>query len=555
MDKNPEADRRLMIALVLTMLVMYVWSTYISPPPTTLPSQTASAPAAPTPDRAPASADAAPSSDAVADALPVEEAVPEASVALSGDGYDVVLDSTEGALSVLTLSDYRTEATVTPIWQHAWHLIKGEAAETWTAYQGGGDAARLLTDHSAFVLAGGGDVRGLVPFNVSQASDGLVASRALPGGLKVTKTFKPGDKPHTLSVSVQFQNQGAQPISGLWVGVADTSHKLEGRFDNVMLPVGMADGDIEHLEDPAKVAGDARLQEDGPVQWLGYSSRYFMAALLPADPASLKLVFDALPDGREIVYALDEAALAPGQSRVLEFTAFVGPKDLSLLEAVGNDLDDAVEYGFFGFFSKILLFLLEVFQKGVSNWGVAIILLTLLVKLLFFPLTQKSYVSSKRMQQLQPAMNALKEQYKDDPTRQQQEMMKLFQDNNVNPLGGCLPTLVQLPVWFGLYSTLLYSVELYNSKFLYLHDLTASDPYGLLPTLVAVLFYLQQAMTPTTGMDPTQQKMMRLMPIIFSVFMYSLPSGLVLYITVNSILSIAQMWVINKTLPAPSPVK
>ena len=133
--------------------------------------------------------------------------------------------------------------------------------------------------------------------------------------------------------------------------------------------------------------------------------------------------------------------------------------------------------------------------------------------------------------------------------------MKLFQDNNVNPLGGCLPTLVQLPVWFGLYSCLLYSVELYNSSFVYLRDLTAADPFGLLPTAVAVLFYAQQLMTPTTGMDPAQQKMMRIMPLIFSVFMYSLPSGLVLYISVNSILSIAQMWVINKTLPAPAPVK
>lgn len=551
MDKNPEADRRLLIALVLTMLVMYVWSTYVSPPPLAPATPVAEAPAAGTPSGA-SSAPAAIPTDAAPAAS--EEQIVEAKVAVRATGFDAELSSDEGALGKLTLTGYQSEATVTPLWLHVWHKITGKAEDTWTAYQGGGENARLLTESGALVLAGGGPVQGKVPFNVTDGG-GAKASRTLPGGLVVTKTFKPGEKPHTLDVTVQFQNQGAAAVDTLWVGVADTSHKLEGRFDNVMLPVGQADGDIHHLEDPAKVAGDESMTEDGPVQWLGFSNRYFMAALLPADPAAFKLVFDLLPDGREGVFAVSGEALAPGQSRTLQFTAYVGPKDLGLLETTGNDLDDAVEYGFFGFFSKILLFLLEVFQKGVNNWGAAIILLTLLVKLLFFPLTQKSYVSSKRMQQLQPAMNAMKEQYKDDPAKQQQEMMKLFSDNNVNPLGGCLPTLVQLPVWFGLYSCLLYSVELYNSSFLYLRDLTAADPYGLLPTLVAVLFYLQQSLTPMTGMDPAQQKLMKVMPLLFSVFMYSLPSGLVLYITVNSILSIAQMWVINKTLPAPAPVK
>ena len=164
-DKNPEADRRLLIALVLTMLVMYVWSTYISPPPMATPSQTSAAPA----DQAAASAapvvtDGGTTGGAVADATPADEIVPEASASMSGPGFNAVLDSKEGALSVLTLSDYQSEATVTPLWLHVWHMSQGEAEENWTAYKGGGDSARLLTESSGFVLAGGGGVKGFVPF-------------------------------------------------------------------------------------------------------------------------------------------------------------------------------------------------------------------------------------------------------------------------------------------------------------------------------------------------------------------------------------------------------
>ncbi len=186
----------------------------------------------------------------------------------------------------------------------------------------------------------------------------------------------------------------------------------------------------------------------------------------------------------------------------------------------------------------------------MGNWGVAIILLTMMIKLVFFPLNQRAYESSEKMKKLQPELDALKEKYKDDQQLQSQEMMKLWQKHGVSPLGGCLPMLVQLPVFFALYNVMYYSVELYDTSFLYLQDLTAADPYGVIPTLYAVLLVLQQAMMPTTNMDPTQQRIMKMMPLFFAFIMFSFPSGLVMYFCVNMFLTILQQWWIRRRLSA-----
>ncbi len=549
MDRNPEADRRLMWALVLTMAVMYIWSAFFAPQPQEqAPAQAAqqAAPSDPSASATPASPASAPGAEASADGL-----IPERTFSVSGDGFSATLDSKGGVLRAVGLNAYTTEPSVTPVWRWAYDRVTGAASAGWEPYTGGGEPSQLLGPQGAIAAAGVGVYDGTVAFNLDRAGRDWVATRALPNGVVITKTFKPGPSPYTMDVQVTFENRGASAVTGLWVGVLGEAHKLADRFDNVMLPVGMTDGDLEHLEDPTELLGASRVDHAGPLSWFGYGNRYFIAALVPRDPAAVRLVFDDGVDGRVGAFAQDDAALAPGQARTLAFTAYVGPKDLDLLEPVGGDLVDSVEFGFFGFFSKVLLFMLELFHRAVGNWGLAVMVLTFTVKLIFFPLTQKSLVSSRRMQQIQPRLKALQEQYKDDPMKQQQETMKLFQENNVNPLGGCLPMLLQLPVWFGLYSCLLYAVQLYNSSFLYLRDLTAADPYAVLPTIAGVLFYVQQAMTPMTGMDPAQQKIMKFMPVIFAVFLYTLPSGLVFYMVVNAVLSIAQTWFLNRTMPAP----
>lgn len=548
MDRNPEADRRLMWALVLTMAVMYIWTAFFTP-------KTAPQEQGATTEQAAAPAEQAtqPATPAAAtDAQPaaVAQDIPERKLPFQGDGFTATLDSRGGALTLPTLSDYKTEPAVTPIWRWVVDKVSGKSPPSWHPYEGGGDPAQLFGDPGAIAVAGAGAIDGTVAYEVDEAPGGLSARRALPSGLVVTKTFQKGDQPFLTNIEIRFENQGTAPVSGLWVGVLDAAHKLASRFDNTFLPVAYADGSLQHVKDPADLMGDKRVEKDGALSWFGFGSRYFMGVLLPQDDSGLHLVFDELPDGRVGAFAFDDTTLAPGQSRTLSFKAYVGPKDLGTLERSGKDLDEAVEYGFFGFFSKVLLVVLQLYHGFFGNWGLAILVLTITVKAAFFPLTQKSLASSRRMQLIQPQLKALQEQFKDDPARQQQETMKLFSENNVNPLGGCLPMLLQLPVWFGLYSCLLYSVELYNSSFVFIHDLTAADPYAVLPTCAGVLFYVQQTLTPMTGVDPAQAKMMRFMPVIFAIFLYNLPSGLVFYMVTNAILSIAQTWFLNRTMPA-----
>jgi YidC/Oxa1 family membrane protein insertase len=175
------------------------------------------------------------------------------------------------------------------------------------------------------------------------------------------------------------------------------------------------------------------------------------------------------------------------------------------------------------------------------------------IKAVFFPLMQKQFVSSKRMQAIQPQLKELKEKYKDNQQLQTQMTMQLFKENNVNPMSGCLPMIIQMPVWFALYNVMLYSVEIYGTQFLYLKDLTEADPTGALPLLVTVLMVLQQKLMPMGSMDPMQQKMMRLMPVMFGIFMFTFPSGLVLYFSVNNVLTIAQQWFIYRKRDDESP--
>lgn len=184
----------------------------------------------------------------------------------------------------------------------------------------------------------------------------------------------------------------------------------------------------------------------------------------------------------------------------------------------------------------------------------AIILLTVGVKLAFWPLTRASFVSSRKMAALSPKIEELRQLHKDDPQKAGAAQMELFAKEGVNPLSGCLPVLVQTPVWIALYSALLYSSELYHAEFFYLKDLASADPYGVLPTIIGVLMMLQQRMTPMSpGMDPLQQRIIRLMPLIFVGIMYAFPSGLALYSFVNTVLSILQMWLINRSIPAVMP--
>ena len=345
---------------------------------------------------------------------------------------------------------------------------------------------------------------------------------------------------------VRFENRSNQTIRDLWVGVSAVLDGEAGMYENVNRPVALVAEDVERVDDLSELEGSNYERFSGQVDWFGMSDKYFMSVLVPLDDTNGEWIVDALSDDRITSAMRMTQALDSGASREIRFLTYIGPKDLDQLNEVGHNLDQSIEFGIFGMFSRILLALLKFYEGIAGNWGVAIILLTLTVKALFFPLMQKQFVSSKRMQAIQPQLKELREKYKDNQTLQGQMTMKLFKENKVNPMSGCLPMIIQMPVWFALYNVMLFSVELYGTQFLYLKDLTEVDPTGVLPLLVAVLMVFQQKMMPMGNMDPMQQKMMRLMPIGFGLFMFTFPSGLVLYFSINNSLTILQQWFIYR---------
>ncbi|MBW2022977.1 MAG: YidC/Oxa1 family insertase periplasmic-domain containing protein, partial [Deltaproteobacteria bacterium] len=244
------------------------------------------------------------------------------------------------------------------------------------------------------------------------------------------------------------------------------------------------------------------------------------------------------------------------------YALFLGPRQLTVLKQFGKGLDKAVDFGWTNIIAKPLLYALRFFNKYIHNYGVSIILLTILIKIIFWPLTHKSYKSMKEMQKLQPIMAKIKEKYKDNREQMNKEMMALYRTYKVNPMSGCLPMIIQIPVFFALYRILGKAIELRHAPFmLWINDLSAPDrlfhfsfkipfmapPYGIpvLTLLMGASMYIQQKMTPTPG-DPTQAKFMMFLPIIFTFMFINFPSGLVLYWLVNNILSIGQQYRIQK---------
>jgi YidC/Oxa1 family membrane protein insertase len=291
----------------------------------------------------------------------------------------------------------------------------------------------------------------------------------------------------------------------------------------------------------------------GPESWVAMVQHYFFAGVIPSTEQSQVVAkYRANSPHPYLAQILTNNKVVPAGGTVdFDSTWYVGPKLQKELPAVAKGLDLTVDYGVFTAISKPLFWVLEKIHAFVGNWGWSIVLLTVLIKLLFFKLSEAQYKSMARMRKLQPRITVLKERYKDDKPKFNQEMMGLYQKEKVNPLGGCLPILIQIPVFIALYWVLLESVELRQAPFmLWIQDLSSPDPYFILPAINAAAMIMTQRLSPTPGMDPMQAKIMKFMPIAFSVMFAFFQSGLVLYWAVNSVLSLAQQWVITKRIDA-----
>ncbi|MBL8527171.1 MAG: membrane protein insertase YidC, partial [Burkholderiales bacterium] len=287
--------------------------------------------------------------------------------------------------------------------------------------------------------------------------------------------------------------------------------------------------------------------------WIAIIQHYFLSAWLPAAGVPREFFTKRLAEDLYSAGVIVPApAVEPGQSVRVPMSLYSGPQDQERLQQLAATtapgLDLAVDYGWFTVIAYPLFWVLAWLYKLVGNWGYAIILLTILIKAAFYPLSAASYRSMAKMKVLAPKLQRLKEQYGDDRQRLHQAMMDLYKTEKINPLGGCLPIAVQIPVFIALYWVLLSSIELRQAPFiLWIHDLSKPDPYYILPILMGLSMILQSRLSPTPP-DPIQARMMQLMPIIFSVFFFFFPAGLVLYWLVNNIISIAQQWYITRGL-------
>jgi YidC/Oxa1 family membrane protein insertase len=306
-------------------------------------------------------------------------------------------------------------------------------------------------------------------------------------------------------------------------------------------PALLTGADLKELK-PGKLKEMKVFTEN--LKWIAQEDKYFFAALVPVDTAVLEARAWTFEDSPIIAFK--------GAAETNRFILFAGPKEHDTLKQVGVGLEHIIDFGFFSILSRPLFWLLKWLYAFVGNYGWAIVLLTLITRIPFIPLVNKGQKSMKKLQAIQPKMTEIKEKYKKDPQKMQKEMTELYKKNKVNPVGGCLPMLIQLPVFFALYKVLLVAIELRGAPFMFwITDLSAKDPYYILPIVMGLTMLLQQKMTPS-GMDPRQAKMMLMMPVVFTFLFLNFASGLVLYWLVNNILGITQQFFVNKKVAKES---
>ncbi len=391
-------------------------------------------------------------------------------------------------------------------------------------------------------------------YQLEQGKDSLtvrLSSQGVDGGTVVKQyVFHRGN--YLIDVGFEIDNKGADAIApdayfqffkfgeapstnpfGISTFVGPAVFTQEKKFQKI----GFPDIDKGKLEYPQK-------SKDG---WLAMLQHYFVAAWLPKN--GVEREFFTKKVGEKLYTAgvvMPAGEIAPGARGTVSVPLYVGPQEVDKLAKLAPGLDLTIDYGWLTVIASPLFKVLSVIHAWVKNWGIAIIVLTILIKLLFFPLSAASYKSMAKMKVLGPKLQKLKEQYGDDKQKMNQAMMELYKTEKVNPLGGCLPIVIQIPVFIALYWVLLAAVELRHAPFFgWIKDLSAADPYYILPVLMGATMILQTRLNPTPP-DPIQAKIMLYMPIVFSFMFLWFPAGLVLYWTVNNLLSIAQQWQINR---------
>jgi YidC/Oxa1 family membrane protein insertase len=537
-------EKRAFIAILLSLLILVVWqewmSRYYSPPPEPpppAPKETSKSAPAPPPVIEPA--------PPVAQSAPAPIARSAKDISVETDDYLAVFTPQGARLKSFKFKHYRTSADIGSPPFELVSAVPGVPLPLGMRWQ----AAAQLDDGNLFYGVSGGDLKlsgeakGTLSFK-GQAADGSIAEKSF--------TFSGSGYLIQMAASVKSSAGSALTPEILLTEKSDHAVPSPGApFEGL---IALVDNKIkrEHSVEPNKT-----IEFSGDISWAGFGHTYFYLALLPEGGAQHKLSLSHA--GAALIAVLSP----PAGNAVQRYTVFIGPKEISILEAAGRGMEKSIDFGYFALISKPLLYVLHFSHRFTASYGIDIILLTILIKLLMAPLTHKSFVSMKQMQKLAPQMERLKERYKDDKEKLNKEIMELYRRNGVNPLGGCLPMALQFPVFIGLYNALSTPIELRHAPFMWIKDLSQPDwkslpftvpgwwptflPAGIpvLTILMGASMFIQQWMTPSAG-DPNQRKMMLMMPLIFTFMFVTFPAGLTIYWLVNNILSIAQQYWINR---------
>ena len=459
----------------------------------------------------------------------------ESFLTVSSDYFDIKISSVGASISSIVLKKYRETNDFDSAF---FKLLDADSFDLSTLKTSGSGGLYLPADLN-YKIIGGSDT---VVVNNEKVTVSLVAT---VNDLTVVKSYTFHPTSYSFDINVQLVNNSDNPVGGRLNLSLVTAWDKENKKEMYSF-VGPVTFDGEELAEdkPAGLEESPKIYKNNIV-WSGYASKYFLNAVNPQEPAE-QLFIHSGPGFVENKFTSGEINLQRDQKTSLEYTSYFGPKQDEFLVASGHRFEEAIDYGFFHPLSKPLMVVLKFFYAFIGNYGFAIILLTICIKMIFWPLTQKSYKSMKGMQKLQPEMKKMREKYGKDKQKLNQEMMSFYKDNKVNPLGGCLPMLIQIPVFFALYRVLLGSIELRHAPFMmWITDLSAKDPYYVTPLIMGVTMFIQQKMSPT-NMDPTQEKIMLMMPVVFTFMFLNFPSGLVLYWLTNNLLTILQQYLIRR---------
>lgn len=430
-------------------------------------------------------------------------------------------------------------------------LFEAEAGHTYLAETGliGGP----FPNHKSLFVAKPG------PRALDGANEISLVLESQEGGVKLVKTYTFKRDDYTIGLKHEVVNGSPAPITPtLYLQLVRDGNKLEGAskfYSTFTGPAVYTEAEkFQKVEFEKIEKGKAEHVNKADDGWVAIVQHYFVSAFVPPEKTPREIFTDKVATNLYAVGTkLPLGTIAPGAATAMDVRLYSGPQESARLDQVAPSMELVKDYGMFTIVAKPIFWLLDQIHKVLGNWGWTIIVFTILMKLAFFPLSAASYRSMGKMKQVTPKMTAIRERFKADPQKMNQAMMELYKTEKINPLGGCLPILVQMPVFIALYWVLLAVVEMRNAPWLgWIQDLASPDPWYILPVLMAISMFIQTKLNPTPP-DPVQAKVMMFMPLIFSAMFFFFPSGLVLYYVVNNVLSIAQQWVITKKLEGGKP--